>query len=126
MSVDNVIANRRSDLIKVGSQTGVTRGMLYLTDTFVRISNREMILPGGEKLEFYNQIEVQSLGGSSAFFDLGDSGALVFMPLKDDELHCMGLAIGRTTYFSCLVTPIENVFKELHLDPKGFIDFTSV
>lgn len=120
MKFKDVIANRRNDVIKVGSKTGITRGSLYLTDTFVRLSNPGMVAKSGEALAFFNQMEVFNPG----FFLPGDSGALVFMPLKDDELHCMGLAIGHTSYSSCLVTPIEHVFEKLRLDSKSFIDFS--
>ena len=112
---DELKDNRRTDVIKVGSQSGLTRGSLYLTETFVRINNREMILPGGERVEFYNQMEIQSHAGSKAFFELGDSGSLVFMALRNDELHCLGLAIGKTSYSSCLVTPISAVLDKLGL-----------
>ena len=125
MPFGDVVANKNSGVIKVGSQTGITRGVLYLTDSYVRASNREMILPDGNKVEFFNQIEVLSLSGGTVFFDLGDSGSLVFMPSKDGELLCVGLAIGRTSYFSCMVTPIEKVFEELQLDSKCFFDFAT-
>ena len=118
MTRDELRQNRRTDVIKVGSQSGLTRGSLYLTETFVRVSNRDMILPGGDKVEFYNQMEIQSHAGSKAFFELGDSGSLVFMPLKDNELHCIGLAIGKTSYSSCLVTPISAVLERLGLKGK--------
>lgn len=110
--------NRRTDVIKVGSQSGLTRGSLYLTESFIRINNREMILPGGETVEFYNQMEIQSHAGSKAFFELGDSGSLVFMALKNNELHCIGLAIGKTSYSSCLVTPISDVLHRLGLQDQ--------
>ena len=89
---------------------------LYLTETFVR--NREMILPGEKRVEFYNQMEIQSHAGSEAFFEFGDSRSLVFMALKNNELHCIDLAIGRTSYSSCLVTPISSVLDKLGLQDQ--------
>ena len=118
MTRDELRENRRTGVIKVGSQSGLTRGSLYLTETFVRVSNRDMVLPGGDKVEFYTQMEIQSYAGSKAFFELGDSGSLVFMPLKNNELHCIGLAIGKTSYSSCLVTPINAVLERLGLKDK--------
>ena len=118
MTLKDVIANRRNDLIKVGSKTGVTRGSLYLTDSFFRHKNIDMVTKSGETLTFFKQMEV------AVFFQPGDSGALVFMPLKDNELHCMGLAIGYTSYSSCIVTPIQPVFEKLGLNPQSFIDFS--
>ena len=78
----------------------------------------------GGRIQFFDQSKIRLFGASTVFFDLGDSGALVFMPLNDDdELHCVGQAIGRTTYYSCLVTPIETVLQELGLDENSFLCF---
>ena len=121
MTFDDILANRRNDLIKVGSTTGVTRGSLYLTDTYVRLSNPYLgTTKSGEALAFFNQMEVLN----PKFCLPGDSGALVFMPLKHDELHCMGLVLGFTSYASCLVTPIEKVFEKLELKSQNFFDFS--
>lgn len=76
-------------------------------------------------IPFYNQIEILSLNDSTVFFDLGDSGSLVFIPIED-ELYCVGLAIGRTSYYSCLVTPIEHVLKALNLNEDSLMDFISL
>ena len=113
---------RRNDVIKIGSQSGLTRGSLYLNGVYVRTNNREMVLPDEKKVEFFNQMEIQSHYGSKAFFELGDSGSLVFMPLKNNELHCIGLAIGKTSYLSCIVTPIDEVLRRLELNPQ-FVNF---
>ena len=94
--------------------------------TDIRAESRQMMLPDCEKVEFFNQIEVASIQGYTQFFDAGDSGSLVFMPRDDHgpELYCIGLAIGWTSYHSCIVTPIENVFEKLGL-PAKFMDFSN-
>ena len=68
-----------------------------------------------QSAELYNQLEIIPDVDSAKFFDPGDSGALVFMHLNDQDLYCVGLAVGCTSYGSCVVTPIESVFQELGL-----------
>ena len=99
-------------MIKVGARTGLTRGCLYSHGLYARQQND---IAGSQSPELYNQLEVIPDGDSAKFFDLGDSGALVFMHLNDQDLYCVGLAVGCTSYGSCIVTPIESVFKELGL-----------
>ena len=94
--------------------------------TDVRAESRKMMLPDKREVEFFNQIEIASVKGCTRFFDAGDSGSLVFMPRDDGpELYCIGLAIGWTSYHSCIVTPIENVFDKLGL-PVKFMDFSNL
>ena len=106
-------------VLKIGSRTGLTKGKLYSYGTCVR--RHPMRNTDECKFEFYNQIEVVPFTESMKFFDLGDSGSLLFMLLNDNELYCVGLAIGCTSYGSCIVTPIEYFFKKLQLPQKFFV-----
>ena len=102
-----------SRVVKLGCMTGLTRGKLYSPGTFVRrLPNKHT---DESKVEFLGQLEIVPSSKSAKFFDLGDSGSLVFMVLNEAELYCIGLAVGCTSYGSCIVTPIEHVFKELML-----------
>ena len=92
----------------------------------LRPAGRSMMLPNKQDVEFFNQIEILSVTKYEQFFKGGDSGSLVFMPLGNvPELYCIGLAVGWTSYDSCIVTPIENVFKKLDL-PAKFIDYSNL
>ena len=110
-------------VIKFGSETGLTQGVIAMWGTDIRSDNQDMELPNKkEKIGFFNQIEIGSLQYHSSFFDAGDSGSLVFIKYgKGPEVKCIGLAVGWTSYHSCLVTPIEDVFKKIGL-PAKFID----
>ena len=118
---------RNARVIKYGSQTGLTQGVIAMWGTDIKSDNQDMELPNKEKkVGFFNQIEIASLQYHSNFFDAGDSGSLVFVKQGDGpEVYCIGLAVGWTSYHSCLVTPIEEVFKKLGL-PAIFIDDTKV
>ena len=108
-------------MTKVGASTGLTAGRLYSYGTFVRQLNHEQNLHNDrQRAGFFNQLEIVTNSGLAKFFDLGDSGALVFMPLNDLDWYCIGLAVGCTSYGSCIVTPIEYVFESLQLSAKFY------
>ena len=108
----------RSEVIKVGAKTGLTRGSLYSYGLYVRRQHQDGIEEHGPEL--FNQLEIIPVSDSTKFFDQGDSGALVFMHLNDQDLYCIGLAVGCTSYGSCIVTPIEHVFNELKLPAQFY------
>ena len=70
----------------------------------------------------FGQAEIESHTYSNPFFDKGDSGAMVFCvdDADRDILKCIGLAIGHTSYDTCIMTPIKHILKSLNnlLDPK--------
>lgn len=113
-------------LIKFGATTGLTRGLLAVDGCHVRVENKELKLEEtvyGNKVsktfEMYNQHEIESVG-NKIFFQEGDSGAFVYMLCDNnpEDLRCIGMAIGITSYRSCIMTPIINVMQELGLPPK--------
>lgn len=113
-------------LIKFGATTGLTRGLLAVDGCHVRVENKELKLEEtvyGNKVsktfEMYNQHEIESVG-NKIFFQEGDSGAFVYMLCDNnpEDLRCIGMAIGITSYRSCIMTPILNVLQELGLPPK--------
>ncbi|XP_061162380.1 uncharacterized protein LOC133171608 [Saccostrea echinata] len=72
----------------------------------------------------YNQVAIDSHCSLGPFFKIGDSGSLVFLPQEDGTLDCIGMAIGCTSYGTCIMTPIEDVLDNLDrmLDPKNLHD----
>ena len=114
---------RRNCVIKYGNVSKLTAGHLHLSGLHVRSVNEELGITecsGGmectKKFKMFYQQEIKS-SSSYPFFEAGDSGALVFM-LNDPEgndLHCIGIAIGVTSYQSCIMTPIDAVLSKLQL-----------
>nr|XP_022297344.1 uncharacterized protein LOC111106812 isoform X2 [Crassostrea virginica] len=110
-------------VVKCGSVTGLTHGLLALDGGIFRLENRELRLPGQlsqERIIMYRQYLVESINNLQ-FFDLGDSGSLVFMHDDDKSLKCIGMAVGMTTHGGCIVTPIEAILKAfgIHDDDSG-------
>lgn len=115
------------DVIKIGAETGLSKGSIVMVGTDVRKLKEKIITmntPNDKPVTFYRQIEI-SPDEAVSFFDLGDSGSLVFMQIGS-ELHCIGMAIGIThPQRTCIVTPIKSVFEKLGLpEDTKFVDFT--
>lgn len=110
-------------VVKCGSVTGLTHGLLALDGGIFRLENRELRLPGlrgqlsQERIIMYLVESINNL----PFFYLGDSGSLVFMHDDDKSLKCIGMAVGMTTHGGCIVTPIEAILKAfgIHDDDNG-------
>lgn len=113
-------------VVKCGSVTGLTHGLLALDGGIFRLENRELRLPGlrgqlfQKRIIMYRQYLVESINNLQ-FFDLGDSGSLVFMLDDDKSLKCIGMAVGMTTHGGCIVTPIEAILEAfgIHDDDSG-------
>ncbi|KAK3104608.1 hypothetical protein FSP39_006050 [Pinctada imbricata] len=61
------------------------------------------------------QYEVESGSIHNPFFITGDSGSAVFQKEIDGKLVCIGIAIGKTSYDTTVVTPIGAVLDALGL-----------
>ncbi|KAJ8313562.1 hypothetical protein KUTeg_008123 [Tegillarca granosa] len=109
-------ANR--PIIKFGSETGLTKGVFTLNGPDVKISQQVGFESpcGNHTLIMKNQYEIQQIG-NIPFFKPGDSGSGVFLVDDQRELHCIGMAIGCTSYGSAIVTPIGEILEALAL-PK--------
>ncbi|XP_062605674.1 uncharacterized protein LOC134267491 [Saccostrea cucullata] len=61
-----------------------------------------------------------------SFLDYGDSGSFVFFISQEDPLilKCIGLAVAKTSYGSCLMTPIDKVLDALDLPHNCLSKFT--
>lgn len=117
-------------VVKCGAVTGLTHGHLALDGSIFRMENQEMQMPGIEaqrspRIVMYRQYLVEPLA-NHPFFEMGDSGSLVFMHHGRD-LKCIGMAIGNTSYGGCIVTPIEAILEafqnDYHFDDPPFYPF---
>ncbi|XP_021369415.1 uncharacterized protein LOC110460688 [Mizuhopecten yessoensis] len=108
---------------KFGATTHATRGVISSDGTFARPLTTDLELQGQPDVcVMKNQMEVYSLQGHSNFLLPGDSGSGVFvvnkLPTGEQNLTCIGLAIGSTSYGSAVVTPIAAVLDALGLPRK--------
>ena len=62
--------------------------------------------------------------GTSPFASSGDSGSLVFILNEEEELVCIGMVIGGTSYQTAIVTPIEAVLDAFGLQSSQMHTFT--
>lgn len=120
-------------VVKCGAVTKLTHGVLALDGSIFRMENQEMRMPGIEaqhnsRIVMYRQYLVESVE-NYPFFQIGDSGSLVFMHHGSD-LKCIGMAIGNTSYGGCIVTPIEAILEAFkndhHFDDPPFFPFDDI
>ena len=103
-------------VVKCGTITGLTHGLLAVDGGIFRLENQELRLAGlqgqnfPERITMYGQYLVEFIKNHE-FFDLGDSGSLVFMHDEDKSLKCVGMAVGKTSHGGCIVTPIEAILE---------------
>lgn len=107
-----------SPVYKFGGVTGLTRGRLYTEGLLIRqeLGGTDDASVCQDNVTFFNQIEVTPIPGSEdKFFQAGDSGALVhiYNDSRQGESLCVGMAIGYTSYGSCIVTPAGRVLSAL-------------
>jgi len=111
-----------SVIVKFGSKTHMTRGLLTVKG--VQVKPMEVHF-GHPRLQmpytFINQMQVEGLG-HQAFFQSGDSGSAVFLVKEDRSLECIGIAIGCTSNYDAIVTPIRPILEALgpNLNLKKF------
>ncbi|OWF50624.1 hypothetical protein KP79_PYT22781 [Mizuhopecten yessoensis] len=103
-------------VVKFGSETHLTKGYLRVDGAQVRPLSTALGLPS-MKAKFYMKNQYEIIGDKSGIniFQPGDSGSAVFM-LEGTSLHCIGLAIGRTTHGTAVVTPIQAILAALGSD----------
>lgn len=103
-------------VVKCGTITGLTHGLLAVDGGIFRLENQELRLASlqgqnfPERITMYGQYLVEFIKNHE-FFDLGDSGSLVFMHDEDKSLKCVGMAVGKTSHGGCIVTPIEAILE---------------
>ncbi|KAK3083038.1 hypothetical protein FSP39_012337 [Pinctada imbricata] len=125
--VRRVIKETDLDLpvLKSGSTTGLTRSNFKLDGTEVRIFEEGNLLGMKDRRPIVMKGQYEILPGSeqNPFFIPGDSGSAVFLREPDKSLVCIGIAFGKTTYNTTLVTPIGAVLDSLGLDDKSVTHF---
>lgn len=124
-------------VIKVGKKTQLTAGQILHNNGVVRITSRPYDCTCPQKgnrtirQTMKDQIEVRGYHGKSAFCDIGDSGAGVFLVSTDESLSCVGILIGKIGDGNmAIVTPINQVLDKLSsklklLRLKSFLPETS-
>ncbi|XP_061165647.1 uncharacterized protein LOC133174551 [Saccostrea echinata] len=127
--------NFRKQVIKVGATSGITLGSLRIGRSCAQIINDcEVILNKICPIRLFGQLEVipridpsQPSDSSEAFLSEGDSGALVFVIARENPviLKCIGIAVAKTSYGACLMTPIDKVFDALGLSYNCFTKFST-
>ncbi|KAK3087783.1 hypothetical protein FSP39_010531, partial [Pinctada imbricata] len=113
-------------LLKSGTSSGLTRSLFRLSGTQVRIFDDGVWLgiQGLEPIVMKGQYEVESGSIHNPFFITGDSGSAVFMKdPADGKLACIGIAIGKTSYDTTVVTPIGAVLDGLGLKDSDVTKF---
>ena len=114
---------REKPLIKSGTTTGLTQGYFKLNGLEVRIHNGPLSYGDGtsKHIVIRGQYEIKKQI-QPYFFDKGDSGSAVFVK-NDEELICIGLAIGTTSFGNTVVTPIGAVLDALKLKESQITRF---
>jgi hypothetical protein len=117
--------NFRKQVIKVGATSGLTIGWLRVGISCAHIMDDcDVNIDECFKIRLFGQLEVlpridpmQPSDTRQAFVSSGDSGALVFAIHNDNPivLKCIGMVVAKTSYGSCLMTPIDKVLDALDL-----------
>lgn len=120
----------RDPVVKFGQGSGLSRGTVYSEGLFVTPANKTQT---AAPITLNHQIEVRSdtTAGSMRreelpsfeFFLPGDSGALILAAGQDNCLGCLGMAVGYTSYGSCIATPIESILDSLGVR-QSFLGFS--
>ncbi|KAL3889013.1 hypothetical protein ACJMK2_001372 [Sinanodonta woodiana] len=113
-------------VIKIGSETGLTRGLLRLTKGMVRYSISTGTLKRDKdrieeiKITMHGLMEISSASrNKTAFCTYGDSGSGVFLVDDDDtknKLICVGLSFGVLSDGTGLAMPIDKILTALCRD----------
>ncbi|XP_048749793.2 uncharacterized protein LOC125661707 [Ostrea edulis] len=133
--------NFRKPILKVGAASGITLGSLKIGRSSAQIiDDVDMNVDNSFRIRVFGQLEVipridpsQPPDTTQCFLNDGDSGAIVFAITSETPLvlKCIGMAIAKTSYGSCLLTPIDKIFDELNIPynslstfsvPRGVLD----
>ncbi|XP_048749809.2 uncharacterized protein LOC125661715 [Ostrea edulis] len=127
-------SNFRKQVIKVGASSGLTIGSLRMGRSCAHIMDEcDVNIDGSFNIQLFGQLEVlpridptQPSDSRQPFVSDGDSGALVFAIYNDNPmvLKCIGMVVARTSYGSCLMTPIDKVLDALGLPYNCFSKFS--
>lgn len=111
--------------MKIGASSGLTIGSLKIGRSNAQIiQDLDVNVDNSFRIRVYNQLEVipridpsQPSDSPQAFLTNGDSGAFVYAITNENPLvlKCIGMAIAKTSYGSCLLTPIDKIFDALDL-----------
>lgn len=101
-------------VLKVGAETGLTKGFLATTSGVVKVTDDKEKLEttyNGRRESHYmtKLLFVESRAGSKVFCQPGDSGAGAFLLDSSIKLHCIGIVIGVLHNSCTVVTPIGAV-----------------
>ncbi|KAK3100201.1 hypothetical protein FSP39_016154 [Pinctada imbricata] len=112
-------------IIKSGTSTGLTRSSFRLIGAEVRIIDHDVLAgtQDNEPIVMKGQYEIEPCHDLRTFFDSGDSGSAVFMKDSDGSLSCIGIAIGKTSYHSTVVTPIGAILDALGINDSDVTRF---
>ncbi|XP_060602760.1 uncharacterized protein LOC132755847 [Ruditapes philippinarum] len=102
-------------VIKFGKQTGLTKGAIQTRNMAVRLRDDMGHIQYGGRIQsrlMLKQLQVDSFA-RKIFFEQGDSGSAVFSVDRNNKLHCIGMAIGVTSDYTCIVTPIQEILERL-------------
>lgn len=99
------------EVFKYGSTTGKTSGKLLKQSPVITVRLLADQFPAN--LVMHNQLEIKGI--NEVFADLGDSGASVLIDEHNEELFCVGIVEGITSYDITIVTPIGPVLEKLNV-----------
>ncbi|XP_052764628.1 uncharacterized protein LOC128206300 [Mya arenaria] len=99
---------------KYGSATSFTSGEISSDfDNDGLLSIKEMKFDELKPLVLHKQYEIKALSMDKSFADFGDSGAFVYCWRSTDDLVCVGMIVGGTSYDTTVITPINSILKTL-------------
>ncbi|XP_062588287.1 uncharacterized protein LOC134249951 [Saccostrea cucullata] len=120
---------KRTNLcIKCGARSGLTKGTLCVSGMAARCRDVRLNLtnpPTQNTCLYLSQLEIFGIP-QKPFAVSGDSGALVFQvdprnsAEEDDQLYCIGMIVGGTSYYSTVVIPIEPILKVFNVKMQTF------
>jgi hypothetical protein len=125
-SNDQNQAKRVNACIKCGASSGLTRGILHLNGAAARYRHPDIFdKPSQRGYVYHSQLEISGTP-YKPFSMAGDSGAFVYQidppenSDKHDELLCIGMVVGGTSYGCTWVTPIKPILKAFNVSMCTF------
>jgi hypothetical protein len=119
----------------VGAASGITLGSLKIGRSSAQIiDDADVNVDNSFRIRVFGQLEVipridpsHPSDTTQCFLHDGDSGAIVFAITNENPLvlKCIGMAIAKTSYGSCLLTPIDKIFDQLKLPYKSLSTFSA-
>lgn len=128
-------SNCRKPILKYGAGSGMTHGFLKIGRSSAKLSEYDVMVSNNRISHLYGMLEVlpvldptQPSDSYEPFVSTGDSGALVFALTSENPtvLKCIGMVVALTSYGSCLMTPIHEIFDALGLEYNCFSKFDTL